>query len=512
MTDTSANSKRIAKNTLMLYFRMLFKMLVTLYTSRVVLDFLGVTDFGIYNVVGGIVILFNFIVGSMTVAVQRFLSYEIGKNELNKVSNIFHTAIQINAILAIIIFIIAETIGLLLFYKLNIPADRIEAAKWVFHISIINSCINFTQIPYTALIVAYEKMNIYAYVGIIEITFKLLVVFLLPVLPFDKLVSYAILIFIVSLLIRITYNIYCKKRLYQGKFYLRLDKQIFKELFSFASWSLLGELAWSASGQGTNIVLNLFFSPAINTARAIAMQVLSAVKQFILNFQTAINPQIIKLYSSGNYNEMFKLSFNGIRLSFFLMLLISMPILLNMQYILSLWLKTVPESSALFCQLTIIGLFCDILSNILSTISKATGKIKKYQLITSVIIFSNLPLSYFFLKLKFPAYSVFVIYIVLSITLTIANILLLKSLMNFPLNSYAKTVILPIIKTTIPAIIIPITISWIIPNHENIKYLCLSTSISTISSCFCIFFIGLKQKERQFILLKLHLKKHKTIC
>lgn len=501
------NKNRVAKNTIFLYIRMLIKLIVSLYTSRVVLEYLGVSDYGIYNVVGGIVLLFGFLVGSMNISVQRFLSFELGRknNEDSQLNTIFSMAVIIHIVLAIIVFIIAETIGYFLFNQLNIPNERISAALWVFHISIITSCFSFTQIPYTALIVAFERMNIYAYISILEVTLKLLIVFLLPYIPLDRLISYAVLIFLSTVLIRLSYAVYCKIKISQVKFEYIWDQSIFKKLMSFTTWSLLGELSWSAVGQGVNISLNMFFSPVVNAARAIAMQVLVTLNQFVSNFQTAMNPQIIKLYSQGDHNSMFSLTFNGIRLSYYLMLFISFPFLLNINYVLTLWLRNVPEYTPIFCRLAIIGSLCDTFSNLLSTVAKATGKIKKYQIIISFILFLNFPISYLFLILGSSPYIVYIIYIIISVALIFARIIILKGLIGFPVDKYIKQVIFPIIKTTVIAIFIPI-ISYVLIDKNTYGFI-MTSIISVVSICLSIFYWGLLPNEKKMLKQKFHLKR-----
>lgn len=478
-------------------------MIVSLYTSRIILDYLGATDYGIYNVVGGIVLLFSFLSNSMTLSTQRFLAFEIGSktSSLKRINTIFSMAVSIHIILAIIIFIICESIGSILFNQLTIPIERYEAAKWVLQLSIIASCISILQIPYTAIIISYEKMDAYAYISIIEVILKLIIVFTIPIIQFDKLIVYACLILGANLTIQLLYILYCKTRISHIQYSKVWDKKLFKELLMFSSWSLLGELSWSGVNQGVNIILNIFFNPVINAARAITMQVLVTINQFVTNFQTALNPQIIKLYSNEQYKEMFTLTFRGIRFSFFLMLFISFPLILNMKYLLSLWLKNVPDYTDTFCQLAIIGALCDIFSNLLATIVKANGNIKLYQLIVSFVLFLNLPISYLLLKLNFSPTSVYIVYIFISIILIYTRIILLNQIINFPYTEYFKEVLSPILKTIIIGIPIPIII------HHSINLGLTGTFISIMCSLLCIgftiFFIGLKQTEKKFLLNKL---------
>lgn len=508
MSDNSANNKRIAKNTIFLYFRMLIKMLVSLYTSRIVLEYLGITDYGIYNVVGGIVTLFGFIVGPMTISVQRFLSYELGKKTKSQetINTIFSMAIFIHIILSIIICIIAETIGLSIFHTLQIPSERIDAAKWVLQISIISSCFTVLQIPYTGLIVAYEKMDAYAYISIIEVFLKLLIVFLLPIIPHDALITYAILVLITTVIVQFLYIIYCKTKIKDVQIKRKWDKKMFKDLSSFASWSMLGEIAWSATNQGVNIILGNFFSPVVNAARGITVQILTALNQFVYNFQTAMNPQIIKYYAAKDISSMNNLTLQGIKFSYFLMFAISLPFLFNIELILSIWLKTVPEYTAIFCRLAIIGVLCDTLSNLFATVVKASGKIKYYQITLSLCLFLNLPLSYIFLYLNFSPSVVYIIYIGVSITIIFIRLFFIQRICGLKILTYITNVSIPVIITTFFALIIPTILYYI--NITNTLLGTLSNFlICFISPCLSILFVGLTKNERNTILLKAHLIK-----
>lgn len=508
MSDNSANNKRIAKNTIFLYFRMLIKMLVSLYTSRVVLEYLGITDYGIYNVVGGIVTLFGFIVGPMTISVQRFLSFELGKKERDntQINTIFSMAIFIHIILAIIVLFITETVGFSLLHTLQIPIERIQIAKWVLHISIITSCITILQIPYIGLIVAFEKMEAYAYISIVEVFLKLAIVFLLPIIPHDKLLVYAALIFFATIITQSLYAIYCKINIKSIKLTLMWDYITFKKLFNFALWSMFGELAWSVSGQGINILLGNFFAPAINAARGIAVQVLTVLKQFVYNFQTAINPQIIKSYAAEEINEAQKLTLNSIRLSFFLMFAISSPFLFHIDTVLTIWLKTVPEHTATFCKLAIVGILFDTLSTLLETMIKASGKIQKYQLTLSFCLILNLPISLLLLKLNFPPECVYIVYIIISIFIVFIRLFFLDKICGFSYQLYFKETILPILITIPGALSIPTILSVTIQSTSTL-FTIVHFFICFITACLSIYYLGLKKGERKVIQHKLTIKK-----
>lgn len=320
MSQTSENNKRIAKNTLLLYVRMLFMMVVSLYTSRIVLNTLGVEDYGIYNVVGGIVTMFVFISNSMSSATQRYITFALGKGDKERLSTVFSTTLQIHTLIASVVVLLGETVGLWFLYdKMQIPAERMDAAFWVLQCSIVSTFVMIVSVPYNADIVAHEKMSAFAYISILEVLLKLAIVYLLVVFSFDKLILYAILVLAIQILIRFCYSIYCNRHFEETKYRRVWDKSLFKEMTGFAGWSMFGNMAGVLFGQGLNMLLNVFFGPVVNAARAVAMQVQGAIQQFVGNFQTALNPQITKTYSNGKMNEMHNLMFRSARFSFYLL-------------------------------------------------------------------------------------------------------------------------------------------------------------------------------------------------
>ena len=354
MSNIAENNKRIAKNTLLLYGRMLLTMAISLYTSRVILKVLGVEDFGIYNVVGGIISMFAFINGGMVAATQRYITFEIGSGNTNQLKKVFSTSLQIHAIISVIIIILGETVGLwFLLEKLVIPESRMSAAIWVYQLSIVACIVNIMSIPYNADIIAHEKMSAFAYISIVEVVLKLLIVYMLVFSPLDKLIVYAVLLLVVQIAIRLIYTTYCKKHFEETSYSKCCDKSLVKEMASFAGWSFWGSLAGILYTQGLNMMLNIFFGPVVNAARAIAVQVQSAVQQFVTNFQMAINPQITKSYAKGDLNQMHNLMFRSARFSFLLLLLITLPVLLETNFLLTVWLKTVPENTFIFTQIKI---------------------------------------------------------------------------------------------------------------------------------------------------------------
>lgn len=319
---------------------MLFMMAVTLYTSRVVLNTLGVQDYGIYNVVGGVVAMFGFINSSMASATQRYITFALGKGDKNNLKKVFSTSLQIHVMISVLIVILGETIGLWFMYEqMKIPADRMNAAFWVLQCSIISAVIMILSVPYNADIIAHEKMSAFAYISILEVVLKLVIVYLLLISPFDKLIFYAFLILAVQILIRFCYSLYCNKHFEESKYQKIWDKHLFKEMTGFAGWSMFGNLSSVLFSQGLNMLLNVFFGPVANAARAIAVQVQTAIQQFVGNFQMALNPQITKTYAKGELNEMHKLIFRSARFSFYLLFFISLPVLLETKFILTIWLK-----------------------------------------------------------------------------------------------------------------------------------------------------------------------------
>ena len=500
----NSNNKIILKNTFFLYVRMFMKMIISLYTSRIILEYLGIIDYGIYNVVGGIVILFSFINGSMAISVQRFLSYEIGRKNQEKINTIFSMSIFIHLLISILIFIIVELLGPYLFSQLTIPSERLSAAYIVFHISIISTCITFNQIPHTALLISYEKMNAYAFIGILDVILKLLVVFVLPYSTIDKLILYALLYCFSTIIISLSLFLISRKQFPFVKLSRIWDRNLFKELLAFAFWNSFSEFAWSAVGQGVNIVLNIFFMPTVNAARGIAIQVMGALNQFVVNFQTAMNPQIIKSYAENNTNQTLTIALKGTKYSFFLMFFLSLPFLFNIEYILTLWLKVVPPETMIFCQLAIIGILCDILSNVFAIVVKATGKIRNYQIIISILLFLNLPLSYLSLHLGNTSFSVYYVYIFISLIIMVVRVEYLKLIIGLTWKVYIKEVLTPVCSTSIIAILLP-TLTYQYTDGSFTRF-CLHILMCILSCILAIYFVGLDSNEKVFIINKIKSK------
>ena len=484
---------------------MLFIMAVTLYTSRVILQILGVEDFGVYNVVGGIITMFAFINGGMVSATQRYITFEIGQGNKDKLQKVFSTALQIHALISLIILILGETVGLwFLWEKLVIPPDRMIAAMWVYQCSIIACVVSIMSIPYNADIIAHEKMSAFAYISVIEVSLKLAIVFLLTIVTYDKLIVYAILILLTQLAVRLIYSKYCNRHFVESKYRHHLEKGLFKEMSAFAGWSFWGNLAGVLYTQGLNLMLNVFFGPVVNAARGIAVQVQGAVQQFVSNFQTALNPQITKNYANGSLQEMHSLMFRSARFSFFLLFFLTLPVLLETEFILTLWLKTVPENTVVFTQLMILISLVYTTANPCIIANQATGKVKVYQTVVGGLLLMILPISYIVLKMGAPAYSVFIVHFCVEVVAQFARIYMLRRLIHLPLRKYIMNVYVPIIVSVTFAVILPSYVTLNMDDGWN-RFLLVGTTCVIFVSISALLF-GFTKNERDFIVNKiLHL-------
>lgn len=508
MSDTSANNKRIAKNTLLLYVRMLFMMAVSLYTSRVILHTLGVEDFGIYNVVGGVVAMFSVISGSLSSAISRFITYELGKGDKEKLIRIFSSSVTIQIGLGLIILVLAEAIGIwFLNAKMTIPTNRMYAANWVFQLSILTFIINLISVPYNAAIIAHERMSAFAYISILEVVAKLVIVYLLLVSPIDKLIFYAILMAAVALIIRFVYGYYCKRHFEECTYHFIFDKKLLKKMFGFAGWNFIGAASAVLRDQGGNIVINLFCGPAVNAARGIAYQVNNAISGFVSNFMMALNPQITKSYASGDRDYMMTLIHQGARLSFYILLLLSLPVIINAHYILSLWLKIVPEHTTLFVQLVLIFAMSESISNPLITAMLATGNIRNYQIVVGGLQMMNLPISYILLRYGCIPETVLIVAICISQCCLATRLYMLRGMIGLSIREYMGKVYFNVLGVTILSAVIPGILSHYL-NETFISFLVVCV-ISVLCTFTVIYFVGCNQKERQLISSKITAIKNK---
>ena len=489
------NNKRIARNTMLLYIRMLIMMIVSLYTSRVVLEVIGVTDYGIYNVVGGIVSMLGFLNSSMSNAVQRFLSFEMGKGADGKVSHIFNIAMLAHLFIAIVVLIILEIAGTwYLNNHLVVPLDRMEAANWVLQCTIVTTFFSIMQVPYNGIIIAKEDMGIYAYISVFEAFVRLLIVYLLLIAPYDRLKFYAILMMTVTLVVLMINRVYCIKKYSETHFRFVRDKSLLKDMTSFASWNMIGEIAWVMTGQGVNIILNLFFGPSINAARGLAEQVNAAVMRFINNFQVALNPQITKSYSSGDIEDMKKLLYMGTRISYYVLFFLAFPIIIEMDFILGLWLHDIPHHTTLFCQLILVCSLTACVSNLLAQVARAYGKIRKYQMIVSLFLMLNFPLSYIILLLGATAEMTVTINILIQGLLLFVRLFLIRPMIALSIRQFVVKAVIPIMIVTGSAMVLPII--WKYYVKTSVTNSLITILLALISSAISIFYLGMNKSER----------------
>ena len=502
MIETSANNKRIAKNTLLLYVRTLFIMLVTLYTSRVVLNTLGITDYGIYNVVGGVVMMFSVISSSLSSSISRFITYELGHGDFEKLKRIFSTSVNIQIGISILILVLAELFGVwFLNTKMNIPAERLSAANWVLQCSLLSFIINLISVPYNACIIAHERMSAFAYISILEAILKLAVVYMLLVSPYDKLATYAVLLVAVALIIRIAYSMYCRRHFEESRYMFVYDKPLIKEMTGFAGWSFFGNGAYMLNVQGVDMLINIFFGVTLNAARGVATQVQNAVMQFVNNFTVAVNPQITKSYAAGDKEYMNKLVCRGARFSYFLLFLFVVPIVCEADYILYLWLKIVPEHAPAFLRLALFGSLMMLLGNSMLTAISATGNIKRYQLWVTIVGCLVFPLTWVAFELGFPPEATYVIYIVIYFLLNFVRLYIAKGQLKFPACFYLKDVILRIVSVSIISFILPIL--FVNSIEQGFLRLCGTCVISLLSTSATIAVLGLEASERKKIIVKI---------
>lgn len=475
-------------------------MLVSLYTSRVVLETLGADDFGIYNVVGSVVVLFSFIQGAMATAVQRYLNFELGRDDKNAVSRVFSMSMTVHIMIALIVVVLSETIGLwFLNTQMQIPSGRHIATQWVYQFSVLTCCVNILRIPYNATIIAYEKMSFYAYVSILEVFLKLSVVFLLVFSNGDRLILYSILMLIVSIIISVAYVFFCRKKFTTCSYSLFWDKKLFEEIFGFSAWSLFGSMANLGASQGINVLLNIFCGVVVNAAMGLAQQVNSAVSQFIVNFQTAFVPQLVKLYARNEYEKFVHLIFRSSKLSYFLILLIGLPVLTYTRPLLEIWLHSVPEYTVQFTRLMILFSMIDAMSGPLWNSVQATGKIRNYQILMSSIIAINVPAAYVILKLGGSPIIVLVVRVIINFITHLVRIFYLRRLFEFPSLPYIKDIMSRIVFVSIVAMPLPLLMMRKVPT-PTVWQLLFFLVIIVLQTAVFVFLLGLSQGERRILI------------
>lgn len=498
MSTNVVNNKRIAKNTIYLYLRMLFITAVSLYTSRVVLNTLGVVDYGIYNVVGGIVSMFTFLNGAMVTSTQRYLTFELGRGDKKKLQEVFTASIYIHVIISAFIILLSESVGLWFFYeKMVIPTERVTAAMWVFQLSIVTMVISIMSVPYNSAIVAHEKMSAFAMISVIEVVLKLSVVFFLVIGDFDKLILYAILIACVQLFIRLIYTRYSRRHFPETRLIRVFDKSLVREMGTFAGWNIWGSMAAMLMGTGVNLLLNVFFGPVVNAARGIAVQVETAIAHFSTNFLMAVNPQITKLYAQGNLKEMHTLLFRASKFTCFLLFTLSLPLLLETETILTLWLKIVPEYTVPFLRLLLIIIVVNGVARPLMTSAAATGNVKVYQSVVGGILLSIVPISYVVLKFGGNPVSVYIVYLSVIVFAFIVRLGILRNMINLSIREYINKVVLRCLAVCLLSFFSMFGIKHAIStNVLNSIVICILSVLITIVYSYLI---GLSSNERDFV-------------
>lgn len=491
------NNKLIAKNTFVLYLRMLFTLGVSLFTTRELLRILGVEDFGLYNVVGGVVLMFGFLNNAMIASSQRFISFALGEGNLDKQKKVFSTSILIHITIATIILLLAETVGLwFLNTQMTIPSGRYDAVNWVYQAAIVSFIAQILQVPFSASVIAHEKMSFFALVSVLDSTLKLVIVYLLTVFDSDKLKIYSLLLLGITALNLILYISFTRIKFQECRFTLKVDKPLFKDMLSFAGWSFIGNFGFAAKDYGVNILLNIFCGPAVNAARGLAYQVMNAVNGFVANFQTAMNPQITKRYATGEVESMVSLVKNGSRYSFYLLSIIVIPLFVRAEYVLGLWLDEVPDMTLQFMRLTLIMGLINSMFGPLVTAMQATGRIKVFQITIAAIMTIDLPASYCFLKAGASPYSVMYVAIATAFIGLIARAILLNQLIkidlkDFIINIVFKNILLGLIMT-IPTMVL----SQYIPS--NFKGLVITCILSVLWST-TIIYTSLNDREKNII-------------
>lgn len=479
---------------------MFILMAISLYTSRIILQVLGVEDFGIYNVVGGIISMMGVVNTAMSVSAQRYLTFELGKNDFQRLKQVFSVCVTIYFLLSLLFLVLAETVGLwFLNNKLIIPEDRIVTANWVYQFSIFAAIFALMTNPYNAVIISREKMGVYAYLSIFESVMKLTVVFLLLAISFDRLKTYGALMLMVQILTSAFYIIYCNINYKESVYKFYWERSLFSNLVAYTGWNLFGAFSGVAKGQGLNILLNMFFGTAVNAARGLAYQVNNAISHFFTNFYIAVRPQITKYYAQGDQNNMLKLVFRSSKMSFFLILLVSLPIMIEAPYIIQLWLGQTPEYVVPFMRVIIVISAIDAMAQPLMTTAHATGKIALYQSVVGTMTMLNIPISYVFLSLGFGPIVVFRISLVISLVNLFLRLWIVKRLVNFPVSDYVMNVFAKCFLIAVLSSVVPLLI------HEYSQQSTLSflmvVLFSLLSATTMIWLIGLTANERTGLLM-----------
>lgn len=481
---------------------MIFLLVISLYTSRVILDALGVVDYGIYNVVGGFVAMFGIISSTLTGACSRFINFEMGTGNKERLKAVFSTTVTIQVSLALVVVMLCESFGL--WYINNvmvIPGDRLNAANWCFQFSVFSFFLSLITVPYNACIVAHEKMSAFAYISIFDGISKLLICYLIIALPYDNLLAYGLLLFVVQSIDQIVYQVYCRRKFEECKYKFVWDAVLVKQIFAYSSWNLIGNTAGILKSQGITILLNYFFGPVVNAAKGVSNQVNNAINGFVNNFMIALNPQITQSYSSGNIKNMIMLINCGSRYSFYILILLALPIIFNAEYILHIWLKQVPDYAVSFSVLTLVATIICSLSKTLITAQNATGKMKNYQLVVGGMHIAIVALSFVILRLGCEPLLIMWVLIFDEILSLFARIYMLSlNIKEFSSAEYCKNVLFNCCLVVLCSIVVPVSLLHY--KQNNLIFLLCSTLIIMIITLFSILYVGCTQKERLFIFNK----------
>lgn len=497
-----SSKETIAKNTVFLYIRTLIVLVISLWTSRVILDSLGVVDFGVFNAVGGLVTMFSILTGSMSSAISRFITFEIGTGNMEKLRKVFSASIIVQLTFIGIIVVVAETLGLwFLNTKMTIPPERMSAANWVFQFTLVTFCFNLLAIPYNAEVIAHEHMTTYAYVSVVDNTLRLAIAFLVYISPIDRLVFYSLLTTLLSVSVRIFYQIYCSHHFEEcRKVSLKADKSLIVDMGKFAGWNMFGSASVTFRSQGISILLNMFFGPLLNAAYGIANQVDAAVMSFANNFTTAFTPSITKAYAEKQYSYMRSLVMQGARFSYYLLLIFVLPVLFETETILNLWLKNVPDHAVSFVRLVLVFSLIEILSSTLVRAVLATGNIKKYMLIVGSIALSTIPIAYVFLKLGANPESTMTVAIVVLVVTLIVRMIIIQSMLGISFWNFTKSVLWPVALVTLVSVSLPAMLY--ITLKQSVMSFFLICAVSVVSAGTASFFLGFTASERTVILAK----------
>jgi len=500
MDDNNIGNKRIVRNTAFLYLRMAFVMLITLYTSRVILQSLGVVDFGIYNVVAGFVSMFSFLNTSLIACIQRYYNYEQGKNGFDGFKNVYVTSFYIQLALAFFIFLLIESFGIwYLDNKLVIPEDRLPAAHILFQASSLSLLIVIIQVPFSAAIIAREKMDYYAFVGIADILLKLLIVFALSwSSSFDKLSLYGVLLLVVTIVDFLLYYVYAKRKIPETHLTLHFDAEMFKSMMKFSGWSILGSFAQIIRNQGLNILLNLFFGPAVNAARGISYQVRTALSSFMANVPTAARPQLIESYAKGDYGRAQKIMFSISKICFMLIYIVALPVIFEMDFLLHLWLgDNVPEYTTIFSQIIVVIAIVEALNWPVSIIIYASGKIGWYNVVTSFVGLLVLPICYVALLVDVNPVLVYIISLLISVSVQVVSVICMKKVVNVAIGDYLKYVISPACLIILLTVFVPITLYLLM--DEGYVRLSVLGIIAVVWTCVVCYYAGLSKSEKELV-------------